>query len=185
MGGTAKFLATAAAFWLALWLAEAARAQPPEPPEGLVWMALRDTNATWFDPDDPTNRPPLTTTVPEGMIRAVDVSPDGVADWLIDYEKAGLSQYCGTGGCLKRLYVSGDAGFTRAFDAQALGLEVRQGDAGVQVEAWVHHLYCVPDNRDCRYVYVWDVGAGRLELVTTTSEREPGESAFMPLAPHD
>ena len=35
----------------------AASAQTP--PEGIVWLALRDLNAREFDPNDPTNRPPV------------------------------------------------------------------------------------------------------------------------------
>jgi len=138
-------------------LATPIRAQTP--PEGLVWMALRDVNDAHFNRDEPMNRPPLVKAVPEGMIQAVDVSPDGRPDWLVDYSKAGIADFCGTGGCRQLLYVSGEDGdYVPAFTEQAHALTVR---AGV-VEAWVHHNYCEPDTVQCRYAYAWDALLKRL-----------------------
>lgn len=158
----------------ALLIAGSALAQTP--PEGVAWIAVRDLNDMYGDPDDPTNRPPLVTAPPEGMIRAVDVSQDGVPDWLIDYSDAG-GPFCGTGGCLLRLYVSGPDGYSRAIEAQALGLDVEPG----RVVAQVHHLHCADDNSDCHYTYVWDAGAGRLVETSTSSARPMGEDAWRPL----
>jgi len=139
-------------------------AQTPEPPAGLVWMALRDINENTFDRDDPTNRPPLVTVVPEGMIKAVDVTPDGRADWLVDYGPSGISAYCGTGGCRQILYVSnGDDGLTRAFDQQALDLRFYASDGERRIEAWVHHGICSSDaTQECLRAFAWDAAAGRL-----------------------
>ena len=151
------------------------------PPEGIVWMALRDINASYFDPDDPTNRPPLTTAPPEGMIRALDISRDGRPDWLVDYQAAGLSAYCGTGGCLKRLYISDGDDYVRAFDAQAFELKPAEADGETRLEAWVHHLYCADDNPDCRYAFAWDARERRLVPRSSTSARPMGAEAFVPL----
>lgn len=133
----------------------------PTPPEGLTWMALRDLNGAYDDPDDPGNRPPLVTQVPDGMIRAVDVSRDGRPDWLVDYgvDEAASAGFCGTGGCAKRLYVSTGDGLVRAFDGQASELAI---DAAGVVEAEVHHLYCTPARESCRFAWSWDAEAGRL-----------------------
>lgn len=138
------------------------RAQTP--PEGIVWMALRDINEYGFDPDDPTNRPPLVAEVPAGMIRAVDLTPDGRPDWLVDYEAAGISSHCGTGGCTLILYVSlGDDGLMRAFDEQAHGLTFYEVDGERRVEAAVHHALCSSDaSRECRYAFAWDSDLRRL-----------------------
>jgi hypothetical protein len=161
-------------------LAACGAAKAQTPPEGIVWLALRDINAYAFDRDDPTNRPPLVTEVPEGMIRAVDVSHDGRPDWLLDYEPSGLNGYCGTGGCLKRLYVSVDDGYARAFDNQALRLVVLPDR---QVEAWVHPIYCADDTRDCRYRFGWSPEGRRLELIRSTSARAMGEESYPAIDP--
>lgn len=145
-------------------LAAAGAAQAQTPHEGLAWMVLRDINETTFDRDDPTNRPPLVTRVPDGVIRAVDLTPDGHADWLVDYGPAELSAYCGTGGCAKILYVSlGDEGLTRAFDEQAHELTLYEAEDERRVEAWVHHSFCSGDaGRECRFAYAWDADLRRL-----------------------
>ncbi len=133
------------------------------PPEGLVWMALNEINADHFDRDDPTNRPPLVTRVPDGMLRPVDVSPDGRTDWIVDFGAAGLSAFCGTGGCARILYVSGgDTGFVRAFDAQALALEVVERGGETRVEAQVHHLNCRPGQEECWFAWTWDSALNQL-----------------------
>lgn len=134
-----------------------AQSQAQSPPDGLVWMALNEINADYFDRDDPTNRPPLVTEVPEGMLRPVDVSPDGVADWIVDFSAAGLGDFCGTGGCSRILYVSGgETGFRRAFDAQALAFNVVRRDGEARIEAQVHHLECRPGRAHCLYAWAWD-----------------------------
>ena len=149
---------------LGMVLAAGATAQAQTPPEGLAWMVLRDINETTFDRDDPTNRPPLVTRVPDGVIRAVDLTPDGHADWRVDYGPAEISAYCGTGGCTQILYVSlGDDGLTRAFDEQAHELTLYQQDGERRVEAWVHHSLCSSDaGRECRFSYAWDADLRRL-----------------------
>src|SRR5690606_28981762 len=139
MGSDRRAMLAAAA---ALLTAAAAPAVAQTPPEGLVWLALRDINAAYFDPDDPTNRPPLATEPPPGMIRAVVVCDAGRPDWLIDYGRAGLARYCGTGGCRQRLYVSHPDGYVRAFDAQAFDLSFHDRGGERRLEARVHHGYC-------------------------------------------
>jgi hypothetical protein len=165
--------------------AQAQAVAQASPPEGIVWMALRDINAAWYDPDDPTNRPPLVTTPPEGMIREVVVSNDGRPDWLVDYEAAGLAHFCGTGGCLKRLYVSLGDGYVRAFDRQAFELVIGGRPDGVGIDARVHHLYCADDNRDCRYSYEWDGDARRLIERSNTSVRPMEGEGFTPVGPDE
>lgn len=161
MAGDRSMRTLVGAGLLALAASSAWGQAAPEPPEGLAWMVLRDINAAYFDPDDPTNRPPLATEVPEGVIRAVDVSRDGRPDWLVDYgvEAAAVTGFCGTGGCLKRLYVSTEDGLVRAFDQPASELTI---DAAGGVEAEVHPLYCTPARDSCRFAWAWDLEARRL-----------------------
>lgn len=130
---------------LCLLLAGPAAAQTP--PEGLTWVALRDLNGMYDDDREPENRPPLLWSAPEGMLRAVEVNGDGVADWLMDYEAAGQSRWCGTGGCLMRLFVSTPDGLRQVFATQAFDLTF-EGD---EVVAHAHHIYCSLESPgDCR-----------------------------------
>ncbi|MBU1323732.1 MAG: hypothetical protein KKC29_15740 [Alphaproteobacteria bacterium] len=143
------------------------------PPEGVEWVALRDLNDRFADADDPTNRPPLQRRAPPGMIRAVDVSPDGVDDWLIDYAVAGAPAWCGTGGCRARLYVSTDAGLVRALDRQVVSLTVLPG----RVDVTVHALHCVEAAENCVVRLKWNATSGRLEGVSAA------DSDWAPLEP--
>lgn len=152
-------IAGVAAMVAGMVLAGGAAAQ--EPPEALTWMVLSEINNNYFDRSEPMNRPEIVTVVPEGMIRAVDVSHDGVADWLIEYDPAG-SSWCGTGGCLKTLYVSHGDQYVMAFDEQALDFQIAERDGETRIFADVHHTLCVPDNWDCQFGYAWDADLMRL-----------------------
>jgi len=134
----------------------------PSPPEGLTWMALSEINNVFGDPDDPTNRPPLIKAPPAGMIVAVDISHDGKPDWLMDFDKAGVGAFCGTGGCPRRLFVSTPDGYVRAFDQQALGLSIRKVGAETRIEAWVHDIFCDSGPAECRFAWAWDPASRRL-----------------------
>ena len=169
---------------LTLSLAAGTGVRAQAAPEGLAWMVLRDINEASFDRDDPTNRPPLVVQVPEGAITAVDVTPDGRTDWLVDYQALGISLYCGTGGCRKILYVTlGDDGLTRAFDQQANGLTLYAADGESRVETLVHHAVCSNDAaRDCRLAYAWDPELRRLvERPNRAGEAIIAVGAFSPV----
>jgi hypothetical protein len=127
-------------------------------PEGVEWVAVRDLNDRFADADDPTNRPALIRHAPPGMIRQVDVSHDGRPDWLIDYSEAAASEWCGTGGCLRRLYVSGPDGLIRAMDAQVLSLDVE----ALELRVTLHPVHCQNARDACSELLVWDTDAGRL-----------------------
>lgn len=129
-------------------------AEVQAPPAGFTWYVLRDLNDVYFDIGDPTNRPPLITEVPEGVLVPVDVSKDGVTDWLIQWPEGG--GFCGTGGCRRSLYVSDDAGYVRAFDRQAWDLEIKPVGTEVRLEASFHHLNCSPQREVCRLAWGWD-----------------------------
>lgn len=156
------------AIWAGLLLVagcgSGARAETP--PAGITWFVLHEVNGFDLNRDDPTDRPPLLTAVPEGVIQPVDVSHDGVTDWLIAWPDS--AQFCGTGGCQRTLYVSGGAttdrgeaggqtgGFTRAFDRQAFALTIGEVGDETRIEAWVHHLHCPPEREECRFAWAWD-----------------------------
>lgn len=132
------------------------------PPEGIVWLALNDINAQRVHVDDPTAHPSLATEPPPGMISAVDLSPDGRPDWLIDYEATGEARWCGTGGCRKRLYVSHGDGYVRAFDRAAFELELHDHDGERRLEAQVQKLECPGDRDACLYAWAWNAATGEL-----------------------
>lgn len=109
------------------------------PPAALTWIAVRDINGVFDNDMNPTDRPPLTTEPPEGMIRSVDLNNDGDPDWRMDYADAGSPQWCGTGGCRQRLFVSTSEGLVQVFDANAFDIQI---PAPGRVRAQVHHIYC-------------------------------------------
>ena len=139
----------------------AARAEPITPPDGLVWYVLNRLNGFYLDVEDPTNRPPLVTEVPYGVLTAVEINGDGRADWLIRWP--GSAQFCGTGGCETSLYISEGEGFVRAFDRQALSFEISTVDGERRIEAGLHHLNCTEGQADCLRAWAWDPAAGRLQ----------------------
>lgn len=139
------------------------------PPEGIVWRVLNEINTYFYDIDDPTNRPPLVTQVPDGVLTPVEINGDGLADWLISWPQE--IAFCGTGGCARTLYVSGApipgaedqaTGFTRALDRQALELSIETVAGEVRLEALVHHALCADGRSECRFAWAWDEGARRL-----------------------
>ena len=96
----------------------------------------------------------LITEVPAGLLVPVEVNNDGRPDWLISWPE-GMA-FCGTGGCVRTLYVSHADGFFLAFDRQALDLKIDRVSGEVRVEAWVHHSNCSNQRPDCRYAWAWD-----------------------------
>jgi hypothetical protein len=153
-----------AAVILALIAPAVAHAQDPKPPEGFTWLVLKGLNDLHDDLEDPTNGPPIVTEVPDGVIQPVDINHDGETDWLIDWPES--VSVCGTGGCLKSLYVSGRDGFTRALDRQVLEFEIRKVGAETRIEAMVHHGECPTQEAegdwDCYYAWAWDETARAL-----------------------
>lgn len=153
-----------AAVLLALTLPGAALAQTVTPPEGFTWLVLKGLNDLHDDPEDPTNGPPIVTEVPDGVLKPIDINHDDRTDWLIDWPEE--TSVCGTGGCLKSLYVSGPDGFTRALERQVLEFDIRTVGEEVRIEAMVHHGECpsqeVAGDWDCRYAWAWDEQARAL-----------------------
>jgi hypothetical protein len=140
---------------LALACAWVGAASAQTPPESLTWMVLNEINGAYFDRNEPLNHPDFVRRVPEGMIRAVDVTPDGQTDWLIDYERGEFSSWCGTGGCRQTLYVTDSDTLILAMDMQGSALDIREINGERRVEIGVHHTGCVPDNWNCRYAFAW------------------------------
>ena len=150
-----------------LLLGAAAPASAQTPPATLTWMVLNEINSAYFDRTEPFNRPPLVTRVPDGVIRAVDVTHDGKPDWLIDYTDSGL-MYCGTGGCLRTLYVSDGDDYLMAFDEQSHTFDLSRRGGETVIEAQVHHVFCGSAGDDCAFAWTWDAGIWRHDIVDRT-----------------
>lgn len=144
-----------------LLLLTAAPIRAESPPATLTWMVLNEINGAYFDRTEPFNRPALVDRVPDGVIRSVDVSHDGKTDWLIDYTDSGL-MYCGTGGCLRTLYVSDGADYVMAFDEQSHTLDLSRRGGETVIEAEVHQVFCGSAGDDCAFAWTWDAGLKRL-----------------------
>jgi hypothetical protein len=103
---------------------------------------------------------------PAGAARAVDVSLDGIPDWVIDFEAFGFPAWCGTGGCRRQLRVSHEGRHVLAFDAQALEFTMRPAVNPPVIDVELHGVYCNGTGSDtCPRAFTWDANAGRLNEV--------------------
>lgn len=123
--------------------------------------------------------PPMVPQPPASMFRKVDINLDGTPDWLVDYERASklIGGLCGTGGCLKQLYVSRpDGSFALAFAAQAIKVSVKPAKPALPfILADMHGLYCGRTGSDaCVIAMQWGSAAGRLVPVS-----HPGGAALI------
>lgn len=119
------------------------------------------------------------------MFRPVDVNADGQSDWLVDFYRGshGLTQFCGTGGCLQELYVSRpDGTYVLSLSAQTASLQIRKRSGQMPLVALsVHGIYCNgTGGDDCRIGLEWSPRTGA--LVPVASETTTASiSGFNPL----
>jgi hypothetical protein len=101
---------------------------------------------------------------PPGAARAVNVSLDGIPDWVIDFEAFGFPAWCGTGGCRRQLWVSHEGGHVLAFDAQALEFVLRTAAGLPVIDVELHGVYCNGTGADpCPRAFSWNAATGRLD----------------------
>lgn len=103
--------------------------------------------------------------VPARLATQVSVTPSG-DDWVIDYEKTGDFNWCGTGGCTRELYVARDGGHRLAFREQVIDWRLKASSAGAPavLDIDIHGAICAADgSQPCLRRYVWNEAAGRLD----------------------
>ncbi|ANK11876.1 hypothetical protein [Erythrobacter neustonensis] len=110
---------------------------------------------------------PVVPQPPTVMFRKVDINRDGTSDWLVDYERAStvIGGLCGTGGCLKQVFVSrGDGSYGLGFAAQAIKITVKRANSAMPaVLANMHGVHCGGTGSDaCVIPMRWEPTAGRL-----------------------
>lgn len=136
-------------------------AQTSAPPAGLSWSVISQMNGFYDDPDDPTNRPPLLSKPPAGVIRAIDINADGVNDWVVEWPES--TQFCGTGGCRVTVYLTHGQNLVRIFDRQTLeALDMTVVDGEPRFEGSFHHLSCNDARNPCRLAWGLDATTRRL-----------------------
>ena len=174
-----------AATGIALMLSGCALTQSAETkaPAGLDWYVISQINDFYNDPEDPTNRPPLLTEPPAGVVRAVDVNGDGANDWIVDWPES--TRFCGTGGCRVTVYLTHGQNLIRIFDRQVLeGLEFTMVEGEPRFEGRFHHGYCGEDRDECRLA--WGLDADQRKLVARPSadgSRFAASSEVTPIDP--
>lgn len=143
-------------------VAQTAGASASGPRESLERMVLHEINSANFDRTYPFEQSALVTELPLGVINEVNVSDDGIVDWLVDYSNSSLNN-CGTGGCLRSLYVSDpDVGYILAFDDQTLEFAVAERKNRAVIDVTVHRVMCASGNEECEYAFVWEPSLKRL-----------------------
>lgn len=132
-----------------------------KPPAGLSWYVISQINDFYNDPEDPTNRPPLLSAPPQGVVTAVDVNGDGVNDWVVKWPES--AQFCGTGGCRYTVYLTHGRNLVRIFDRQSLdGLAFSMVQGEARFEGGFHHGSCGDQRDDCRLAWGLDVDQRKL-----------------------
>ncbi|MDB5420319.1 MAG: hypothetical protein JWR59_266 [Brevundimonas sp.] len=99
---------------------------------------------------------------PARLATRVSITPSG-DDWMIDYQKTGDFNWCGTGGCTRELYVARDGGHRLAFREQVIGWRLTPGSP-VVLDIDIHGANCAADGaRPCLRRYIWNEAEGRLD----------------------
>lgn len=102
---------------------------------------------------------------PAKLATQVSVTPSG-DDWVIDYEKTGDFNWCGTGGCTRELYVARDGGHRLAFREQVIDwrLTPASPEAPALLDIDIHGAICAADgSQPCLRRYIWNQAEGRLD----------------------
>ena len=102
---------------------------------------------------------------PARLATRVSVTPSG-DDWMIDYEKTGDFNWCGTGGCTRELYVARDGAHRLAFREQVMDwrLTPRSPGSPAVLDIEIHGAICeAAGSQPCLRRYVWNEAAGRLD----------------------
>ena len=138
----------------------AAAAAMPEAVRKPVEAFYTEAHQDMVDPDEPNG---FRIRMPSAMFSRVDVNGDGVADWMIDYEKAqNPSFFCGTGGCRRQVYVSRDGGYVLAFDRVIRQFKIRKAGGRRLLDLDFHGSTCGGAGvEECPRGYVWDEALGR------------------------
>lgn len=112
------------------------------------------------DPDEPNG---FKIRMPSDIFSKVDVNGDGIADWMIDYERAqNPSLFCGTGGCRRQVYVSRDGGYVLAFDRVIRQFKLRKAKGRRLLDLDFHGSTCGGAGvEECPRGYAWNEALGR------------------------
>jgi hypothetical protein len=135
-----------------------AESTPPLPPK--VAAAVRAELEEGLKPHRDVRVP-----APRSIARPVDLNGDGVTDWRVDYGGVRFAYWCGTGGCLRQLWLSHAGTYVLAFDAQALELDLRGDGSGV-LDVELHGVYCQrTGSEECSRSFRWNAAERRLAEV--------------------
>ncbi len=168
--------AVVAAALLTALLPRDSMAGPAPPPEIMAELEPHLAEAG-YDPAD-------AAAWPEGLLTPLDVSADGVTDWLVDFIVLGTPNWCGTGGCREQLWVSDGRAYRLALDEHVIEISVRAGTART-LDLELHGTWCNrPGNAPCSRSFEWDPSHRRLVETANASGETllTGEPLFQPVA---
>jgi len=101
----------------------------------------------------------------EDYASTLDLSADGIADWVVDFDALGFPGWCGTGGCRHQVWVSQGTGYVRALDEWVVDVALRVGTAHT-LDVELHGSFCrEPGNAPCSRSFQWNPVARQLEEV--------------------
>lgn len=101
----------------------------------------------------------------EDYARPVDLSPDGVADWVLDFNALGFPGWCGSGGCRHQVWISEGAGYVLALDEWVVEAVPRTGSPRT-LDVELHGSFCrEPGNAPCARSFAWNARRRALDEV--------------------
>ncbi len=112
---------------------------------------------------DPEQPDAFKIAVPPAMYSRIDVNGDGIPDWKVDYEKAqNASFFCGTGGCLRQIYVSHGGTHVLAFERTVREFKLGKANGERILDIDFHGSTCGGAGvEECPRRYAWDTALGR------------------------
>lgn len=101
----------------------------------------------------------------DDYVQRLDLSGDGVDDWLLDFNALGFPGWCGTGGCRHQLWVGTPTGYVLALDEWIVEALPRDGAPRI-LDVELHGSFCrEPGNAPCSRSFAWNAARRALDEV--------------------
>jgi hypothetical protein len=127
-----------------------------------------------------------TPSLSRGYETAVDLNGDGQPDYILDGNRltchGAPSIFCGSGGCVSEIYVSGPSGYRRAFQDNVFGFTIDRSTRPPTLTVDWHGFHCNRSGAEgCRQRLIWNghefVATGAPAHPSTATQAKPSVPA--------
>lgn len=114
-------------------------------------------------------------SIPPAAVKTLDLNGDGIADYIINFETAGCSGFCGSAGCFHEFWISDKQGLTKSMNFNLQAIErLEPTDSGFAVIVGMHGSTCGRSGFEvCRYRITWEGAKATRTLLTDPSAEKP------------